>query len=390
MNALTRDPWLDGSGVRVRRHRGPSGRTLYVALAPGGPGGRRRALPGNGGLRVVTGAPPSGGARRLGRRLAVEMLLKHRLHHTGFSGAKLLVTGAAGVDEELLAWIAAVLGQHAGRLYTGADMGVTAVDMERLARLSPYVLNAVGSRAEPHASTAAGVRGAVEAWARGPVAGMRVLVHGAGKVGAVLAAELAAAGAGVLVHDRDPAAAEVPGCTAVRDWTGAEVDVFVPCSVSDLVDPALARTLRCGAVIGSANAVLADEEATLRVLAERGILYLPTPLVGAGAVIVDSIEYYAPEAFRLAEPHEVYAFVRATVGDAVRWLLDAASDLSPAALLRERQSLSAPVPVPGVPAARSAAGPEERFCGLRFAPAGLADRGRPTGGRVPDGAAGGG
>ncbi|MFF2521406.1 NAD-glutamate dehydrogenase [Streptomyces liangshanensis] len=64
--------------------------------------------------------------------------------------------------------------------------------------------------------------------------------------------------------------------------------------MSDLVDPALAGRLRCGAVIGSANAVLAEEDTTARILRRRGIDPVPTPLTGAGVVIVDSIEHYGP------------------------------------------------------------------------------------------------
>ncbi|MEV6047843.1 hypothetical protein [Streptomyces xanthochromogenes] len=334
--------------IRVSRFRGPAGSMLHVALARGA---RDEPLPANGGLRLATGRFAGGGPCRLSRRLAAEMLLKHQLHRTGFSGAKLVLTGARAVDDELLAWTAAVLDQYAGTLYTGADMGVTAHDMARLACLTPYVLNAVGSPVEPHVSTAFGVLGALEAWSGGPVAGLRVLVHGAGKVGAVPAAELAAAGATVLVHDSAPGAAEIPGCLPVRDWAAAEVDVFMPCSASDLIGPALARRLSCGAVIGSANAVLADEAATLRVLADRGIVHLPTPLVNAGAVIVDSIEYYAPAAFRTADPEHVYAFVTSTVRESVARLLaeadTAEAPATPTALLR-------PPPEPG-------------YCGPRFA-----------------------
>lgn len=359
MNGPAAAPDPDGAAVHTKRFRGAGGRTLHVALAPGAHG---PPLPANGGLRVVAGAFPHGGPRRLSRRLAEEMLLKHRIHRTGFTGAKMVLTGGDAVDDELLAWIAAVLDLYAGTLYTGADMGVTASHMERLSRMTPYVLNAVGSAVEPQTATAFGVLGAVEAWARGPVAGLRVLVHGAGKVGAVLAAELAAAGASVLVHDRDPAAENVPGCRPVRDWPGAEVDVFLPCSVSDLIDTALAGRLRCAAVIGSANAVLADEEATLRVLAERGIDYLPTPLVNAGAVIADSIEHYAPEAFRAADPADVYAFVRSTVGESAARLLNAAPGPPPATALRPD-----PPPDPG------------EFCGLRFAAPGRPEQHVPGG-----------
>ncbi|MFF1957426.1 hypothetical protein ACFVWX_10590 [Streptomyces sp. NPDC058220] len=334
--------------VQVRRFRGPRGSTLHLALAPGRP---RQRVPANGGLRVRPGPAHEPDARRLSRRLAREMLVQHEVHRTGFRGATIVVTGAGAVDEPLLLAVAEVLNGYEGRLYTGADMGVTAHDMELLAGMTPYVLNAVSSAFEPHTATAFGVLGAVEAWARGPVAGLRVLVHGTGKVGGVLARELATAGATVLTCDIAPGVADLPGCRPVEDWAEREVDVLVPCSVNDLIDVRLARRLRCGAVIGSAHAVLADEDVTADVLYGRGITYLPAPLVSAGAVMVDSMELYGPEAFRGASPRRVYEFVRNTVRSAVADLTAAAlhAGLSPTAAL-DRVTLP----------------PTGAYCGLRF------------------------
>jgi leucine dehydrogenase len=225
--------------------------------------------------------------------------------------------------------------------------------MERLAELTPYVLNAVGSSVEPETATAHGVLGAIAAWAGGSPEGLRVLVHGAGKVGGALARELVAAGATVLTCDRDAAAADIPGCRPVLDWAAHPVDVLAPCSVSDLIGPPAAERLRCGAVIGSANAVLAEERETAAVLARRGITFLPTALTNAGAVIVDSVEHYSPAAFRAATPQELYAFVRATVHAAA--VTHIASDtLRPAA--------------PGL----LLLPPEGEFCGRTFALAGPA------------------
>lgn len=341
-------PLRGGAPARVQRFAGPRGSTLHIAFAVGNP---EQPLPANGGLRVVTDRLRHFESQRLSSRLATEMLLKHRLHRTGFWGAEMVVTGADVVDEALLAKIADVLAIHGGTLYTGADMGVSAADMELLATMSPYVLNGVGSAVEPNAATAYGVLGAIEAWARGPVAGLRVLVHGTGKVGGVLARKLAPAGATVLTCDIDPVAAAVPGCRPVHDWTAEDVDLLVPCSVSELIDPRLAQRLRCGAVIGSANALLAQEVVTTDILHRRGIISLPTSLVGAGAVIVDSIEHYAPSAFRGAVPDHVYAFAKETVRSATLELLESADGLSPAEALH-RMPLSH----------------QDRVCGLRFSP----------------------
>jgi leucine dehydrogenase len=332
---------------------------VHVALATGEP---ERPLPAAGGLRVLPqrggGADGLLGPRRLSARLAAEALLRHRIHRTGFWGAKLVVTGARAVDDTVLRLAAAVLDGYGGTLYAGAGMGVTAADMAALAALSPYVLNAAGSGVLPHHATAHGVLGAIEAWAGGPPAGLRALVHGTGKVGAAVARELVAAGATVLTYDSAPGAAALPGCRPVRAWADTPVDVFVPCSVGDLLGPALAARLPCGAVIGSAGAVLADHPATAAVLDRRGVVHLPPPLVNAGAAIADSMDHYAPAALRAAAPAEVYGFVRHAVRAAAT-----------AHLLRAGNRPAGTPPL--LPPA------DEEFCGHRFAAARAAPAAEP-------------
>ncbi|MFD5514098.1 hypothetical protein ACFWIB_41360 [Streptomyces sp. NPDC127051] len=252
-------------------------------------------------------------ACRLTRRLANEMQTKHRIYHTGFKGAKILVTGCKVAGEEILRAVAAILNEYNGSVYTGADMGVSALDMEVLAGMTPYVLSAVGSNSDPNAATAFGVVGAMEAWFDRRIRGQRVLVHGVGKVGRAAAIILAESGADVFTYDVDISVADVPGCQTVSDWLGCEVDVLVPCSRSELIDARIAEQLRCQAVIGSANAVLADECRTIDVLERRGITFIPGPVVNAGAVILDSIEHYAPAVFEGAQPQQVYEFIKNTI-----------------------------------------------------------------------------
>jgi len=318
-------------------------------------GDPERPRPATGGLRVLPGRGGTAdgllGPRRLSSRLAAEALLKHRIHRTGFWGAKLVVTGARGVDDTVLRLVAAVLDGYGGSLYAGAGMGVSAADLAALAALSPYVLDAAGAGIGPHTATAHGVLGAIEAWTGGPPAGLRALVHGTGKVGRAVARELVAAGATVLTYDSAPGAAALPGCRPVRAWADTPVDVFVPCSVGDLIGPSLALNLRCGAVIGSASAVLADQAATAAVLDRRGVVHLPPPLVNAGAAIADSIQRYAPAALRAAAPADVYAFVRQTVrSSATAHLLRAGN-----------RPAGTPPFLPAEPL------PDEEICGRRFA-----------------------
>lgn len=337
--------------IRVRRFSGPNGCTLHLAVAQAAPAHRHQPV--SGGLRICPGPLDDADARRLSRRLAREMRISHEVHRTGFRGAEIVVTGARGADPAVLRAVAELLGGHRGTLFTGAELGVSARDFSTLSALTPYVLGTdPGPGTDPATATAHGVLGAIEAWAGGSVAGLRVLVHGTGKVGGVLARHLASAGAVVAVHVR-PGGPVPPGCHRIADWAGHPVDVLVPCSAGDLIDAPLAHRLHCGAVIGSAGAVLADEAATCAVLHRRGITYLPTPVVNAGAAIAHSIEHYAPQVYRDAAADEVYRFVRSTVRATAADLTQAArrAGLSPSAvLLRSRRT-----PVP-------------RIRGLEFAP----------------------
>jgi leucine dehydrogenase len=340
--------------IRVRRFSGPDGSTIHLAVAQAAPAHRDRPVGGR--LRICREAVDDADARRLSRRLARETRISHEVHRTGFRGAEIVVTGANGTHQALLRTVAELLGGHRGTLLAGADLGVTARDLTMLSAMTPYVLGA-GRGAVPAVATAYGVLGALEAWARGGVGGLNVLVHGAGQVGRALAERLAAAGAVVAVHDARPGVTVPPGCHRVLDWVGHPVDVLVPCSTCDLIDVPLAHRLHCGAIIGSASAVLADEAATCAVLHRRGITYLPTPVVNAGAAIAHSIEHYAPQAYRQATADQVYGFVRAAVRSAAADLAETARacGLSPSAVLLHRWRDPAGGPIRGLEFARDTA-----------------------------------
>ncbi|MDI5969187.1 hypothetical protein POF50_007485 [Streptomyces sp. SL13] len=324
----------DGA-IRVRRFTGPGGATLHLAVARADPA--RRAFPAHGALRWCAGRVGDAEARRLARRLAHESRVTHEIHRTGFRGAAIVVTGAAPDDRVLLRTVAELLNRQRGDLLAGVGAGVTAAAMRELGALTPYVLDTAAHRVDPSTATAHGVLGAVEAWAPGPVHGLRVVVHGIGKVGTVVAARLAEAGALVVTHDVRPGV-RVPGCVPSDDWRHGPFDVLVPCAVGPLVDAALAHRLRCGAVVGPAEALLDDEATVSGILHHRGIDYLPAPLVGAGAALLDSVARHAPHALRAATPDELYGFARSTVRHAAADLARAAhhADTSPAALLLGR------------------------------------------------------
>jgi leucine dehydrogenase len=282
------------------------------------------AGPANGGLRLLDYASEH---RALGDglRLTARMTLKHALYRTGFAGAKLTASAdPATVDRAaLLRSVGELLNRQAGRLYTGCDMNTTNADMRVLTGFSPYVLAAVNSTVDASLATAHGVVAAVREAVAGAVDGRSFLVHGVGKTGSAVAAELAADGGRVTTYERDPSCRPAPGCTALpadAAWWDHPAEVLVLCSASGVVGEPEAGRLRSRIIVSGANCPFTSR-AVQRQLAERGVLCVPDVLANAGAVICDSVEHYQPAAFRSCTPDSLYRFVAASVAERTAALL---------------------------------------------------------------------
>jgi leucine dehydrogenase len=275
--------------------------------------------PANGGLRLLS-YDSDATCKADGHRLASLMTNKHSLYGTGFAGGKVVARAAnpAAVKDELINVTAELLESLDGAMITGCDLNTSLEDMERLTALTPHVLAAVGSPVDASSATAFGTIGAVEAVLK---AGLdqatpgRALVHGCGAVGGPVARALIASGWKVFTVDMDPARAEIAGAIPLdpgSDWWDQELELLLPCSISGLLTAEISEALQVKAVIPAANAPFA-ETALAEQLRQRGVRVLPDPLVNAGAVIADSIERFAPEAWKQASPEQVYAFVRQAV-----------------------------------------------------------------------------
>jgi glutamate dehydrogenase/leucine dehydrogenase len=123
-------------------------------------------------------------------------------------------------------------------------------------------------------------------------------VIGVGKVGSVLAARLAGAGASVIACDLDSESCErlaanhgfetAPSAEAI---VASELDVLAPCAAGGLIGEALARALDCRVIAGAANNPLTDR-GVARILMDRDILYVPDFLANCGGLIHVSTEWY--------------------------------------------------------------------------------------------------
>lgn len=257
------------------------------------------------------------------RRLAATMTLKNALAELPFGGAKAVICDAGtSVDRERLMRRFGEFCARAGGAYIpGVDMGTTVRDLATIAEAGAEVSC---SQEDPSPWTAIGVAAAIRAAvehvdARSGIEGVRVLVQGAGHVGAALARELAADGAAIVVADVDVARAvalaqELGGETVAADAAlTTPCDVLAPCAIARVASPQTIGRLGCRILAGAANDTLAGR-ACADLLAARGIAYVPDFVANAGGVI---------QIYALREGHDE-ARLRADlrrIGDRVHALL---------------------------------------------------------------------
>jgi len=183
-----------------------------------------------------------------------------------------------------------------GGVYTTAeDVGTSPADMDVVAKETRHVAGTSGGIGDPSPRTARGVFRAMQAAALHRLGypelkGVRVALQGCGNVGAALAAQLAEAGARLVVSDVDRArakrvAAEADArVVAPDDIYDAEADVFAPCALGGILNAETIPRLRCSIVAGGANNQLREPADGGRLL-ERGIVYVPDYVANAGGVI---------------------------------------------------------------------------------------------------------
>jgi glutamate dehydrogenase/leucine dehydrogenase len=272
----------------VVRHDAESGTWMFVCVhstvrGPAGGGTRMRTYP----------APADGLADAM--RLSGAMTWKMAAAGMPRGGGKAvlavpeLLTGEP--RKRLLRRYGELVASLGGTYRTAGDMNISPADLDVVAETCPWVYGTTGRGGNSGRGTARGalhaIRATVEhAFGSPDLGGRSVLVQGAGSVGAVLARELADAGARVLVSDVDEERAAATGCETVPvdEVLGAEVDVYSPCAVGGTLNAESIPRLACRAIAGCANNQLAEPEDAERLL-ERGILYAPDYVVNAGGII---------------------------------------------------------------------------------------------------------
>ena len=272
----------------VIRYDADSGAWMFVcvhstALGPGGGGTR---------LRVYE-TPADGLADAM--KLSGAMTRKFAAADIPRGGAKAVLAvpelPQGDARRKLLLRYGELVASLGGTYRTAGDMNISPADLDVVAERCPWVYGTTGKGGNSARGTAIGthhaIRATVEHVSGSPdLAGKRVLVQGAGSVGADLVRLLQVDGAHVLVSDVDESRAAATGATVVpaADVIGTECDVYSPCAVGGTLNADTIPRLRCRAVAGCANNQLAEPEDGDRLHA-AGILYAPDYVANAGGVI---------------------------------------------------------------------------------------------------------
>jgi valine dehydrogenase (NAD+) len=233
-------------------------------------------------------------------RLARAMTYKHAVCGNDLGGGKAVILGDPATlrSEALLRAYGRFVEGLSGRYLTAEDVGTTQADMDVIRRETTHVTGvseSLGGSGDPSPATAWGVLWAMKAvaerlWGAPSLAGRHVCISGVGKVGGALADHLAEEGAKLSIADVRPAAVdelvERHGAVPVAPESAHTVacDIFSPCALGAVLDPATIPELRCDAVVGSANNQLASPADAER-LRGRGIVYAPDFVANAGGVI---------------------------------------------------------------------------------------------------------
>jgi len=182
-----------------------------------------------------------------------------------------------------------------GRFITSVDSGTGPADMDCIAHKSRHVTSTSGGSGDPSPYTALGViQGILAAVAHrfgcDHPRGLRAVVQGVGSVGRDVARQLLELGVEVYISDIDHEAVE--RCVAalgVRALPPDEVysipcDLFVPCALGGVINPAALDRLQTAIIAGAANNQLSEPGMDRRLL-QRGILYAPDYVINAGGLM---------------------------------------------------------------------------------------------------------
>lgn len=226
-------------------------------------------------------------------RLARGMSYKNALAGLPMGGGKsvILVDGDVASRVALFEAHGQLVESLGGRYITAEDVGTSYEDMAIVRKKTRWV----AGLSDPSPVTARGVFRAMVAaakhrWGSDDLSNRSVAIQGCGHVGASLAAQLAQAGARLVVCDVEATRAQQ--CAAACDAHVVPPDaiydqpahIYAPCALGATLNTWTIPRLRVAIVCGAANNQLAFA-ADANDLAAREILYIPDYVANAGGVI---------------------------------------------------------------------------------------------------------
>jgi leucine dehydrogenase len=274
----------------------PTGAWIFLAIFS------TRLGPAGGGTRMKP-YPDVQSALRDALRLSEAMAYKFALSGMSFGGGKAVIAIPDDFDRQsrhaLLRRYGEMIQKLGGLFYTGPDVGTSSADMDIISETgAPYVFGRTpeaGGAGSSGPATALGVFSGMQIacehiFGERSLSGRRVLVQGAGSVGAALMQYLRSAGADVLFSDveegticrfRDEHNLQ---CISAENVYSEECDIFAPCALGGVLNADTIPQLKCRVVAGGANNPLAEPEDAKR-LRDRGILYAPDYVINSGGAM---------------------------------------------------------------------------------------------------------
>jgi leucine dehydrogenase len=318
----------DGESVSIHRDR-ESGAWMFICVHS------TRLGPAGGGTRMKH-YPRLEDALADGMRLSEAMSLKFASVQFPHGGGKAVIAlptpeiPQGDARRRLLREYGAFVNSLGGLYSTAPDMNTSALDMDVIAEVTPYVFcktEAAGGSGDTAPDTAVGVLHGVRAACRYAFGGddlslRSVLVQGAGGVGGRLIELLMEADARVIATDVDAGRRDALGAKGIQvvgpdAALTTECDVFSPCAVGGIINARSVPGLRCRVIAGGANNQLETPEDADR-LRERGIVYAPDFVINAGGVL------HGGGLEELHWSRETLAEKLAGIGDAVYAILERA------------------------------------------------------------------
>jgi leucine dehydrogenase len=252
-------------------------------------------------------------------RLSKGMTYKCGVSGVTYGGGKAVIIGdpKSEKSDELFQAFGSFIETLKGRFYTGTDVGTVGMDFVSASKQTSYLVGLpeeYGGSGNSAVITAFGVWKAIKASAKeifgtDSLKDRRIAVQGLGKVGRFLVGHLHEEGAKLIVTDIfeenvKEVMEQYPDIETVEplEIYSVECDIFSPNALGAVINDITIPKLKCLAVAGAANNVLAEDRHG-DMLHQKGILYAPDYVANAGGLIqvADELhEYSRDRAFKNA------------------------------------------------------------------------------------------